>query len=383
MKQKHVDFGEFELTQIMLVVGTRPEVIKMAPVMDGLRKIKASFVFVHTGQHYDYNMSRKMIEDLRLPSPDYSFKLRISSPTEIMAQMMLKLRKVMLKEGTRLVLVEGDTNTIAAAALTALKMGARIGHVESGLRSRDWRMPEEHNRIMVDHISDLLFAPTLDAGSNLATEHVHGRVFVTGNTVIDAVVKYMPLAEKTSRVLETISYKQFVLVTAHRAENVDNPVVLKELVETLVDAPFPIVFPAHPRTVKRLHEFDLYSKIARSANVQVLPPAGYLDLLLLMKKCEAILTDSGGLQEETTAPPIRKRLVVFRKRTERPEAVKAGFARVAGVTKTGALRALNMMLSDNTELPPRSPYGNGRAGDKIANKGMLFLRTLGRQRSPT
>jgi UDP-N-acetylglucosamine 2-epimerase (non-hydrolysing) len=363
----------------MLVAGTRPEVIKMAPVVRGLCRIGAEFAFVQTGQHYDYNMSGKMIEDLQLPSPDYSFKLRISSPIEIMAQMMLKLRKVMLKEGTRLVLVEGDTNTIAAAALTALKVGVRIGHVESGLRSRDWRMPEEHNRIMVDHISDLLFAPTLHARSNLATEHVHGRIFVTGNTVIDTVIQYMPLAEKVSRALDTISYKRFVLVTAHRAENVDDPVVLKELVETLIRAPFPVVFPAHPRTVKRLHEFGLYSKIARSGNVQILPPAGYLDLLLLMKRCEVILTDSGGLQEEATAPPIRKPVVVFRKRTERPEAVKAGFARVAGVTRTGALRALNMMLSHNRRLPTKSPYGNGRAGERIANMTLLFLELLQRQ----
>jgi UDP-N-acetylglucosamine 2-epimerase (non-hydrolysing) len=347
----------------------------MAPVIHGLQRVAADFTLVHTGQHYDYNMSGKMIEDLQLPSPDYSFKLRVSSPIELMAQMMLNLRKVMLKEGTRLVLVEGDTNTIAAAALTALKVGVKIGHVESGLRSRDWRMPEEHNRIMVDHISDLLFAPTMDARSNLAAEHVHGRVFVTGNTVIDAVIHYMPLAEKVSRALERISYKQFVLVTAHRAENVDDPVVLKELVETLIRAPFPVVFPAHPRTLKRLREFSLYSKIMRSANVQLLPPAGYLDMLLLMRKCEAILTDSGGLQEEATAPPIRKPVVVFRKRTERPEAVKARFAQVAGVTRTGALRAINMTLSGNRRLPTRSPYGNGRAGDKITRETTLYLNS--------
>lgn len=269
MKRKPVELRGVRIDRIMLVVGTRPEVIKMAPVIHGLRKNRATFTFVHTGQHYDYNMSRKMIDDLRLPSPDYSFKLRIASPIEIMAQMMLNLRRVMLKEGTRLVLVEGDTNTIAAAALTALKMRVRIGHVESGLRSRDWRMPEEHNRIMVDHISDLLFAPTQDARKNLATEHVHGQVFVTGNTVIDAVMQNLNLAQKVSRVLETISYKQFVLVTAHRAENVDDPIVLKELVQTLIHAPLPIVFPAHPRTVKKLHQFGLYPMIKRSANVQV------------------------------------------------------------------------------------------------------------------
>jgi UDP-N-acetylglucosamine 2-epimerase (non-hydrolysing) len=359
----------------MVVVGTRPEVIKMAPVMKGLRKIGAKFAFVHTGQHYDYNMSKKIIQDLRLSPPDYSFKLRISSPVELMAQMMLKLRRVIFKEGTRLVLVEGDTNTIVAAALAALKMGVKIAHVESGLRSRDWRMPEEHNRIVVDHISDLLFAPTQQAKSNIVAEHVHGAIFVTGNTVIDTAIQYEALAEKTSRVLELISHNRFILATAHRAENVDDPIVLNEFVETLLQAPFPVVFPAHPRTVKRLHQFGLYSKMVRSPNVQILPPAGYLDMLLLMKKCEAILTDSGGLQEEVTAPTIRKPVVVFRKMTERPEAVTAEFARVAGVSKTSALRALNMMLSSNRKLPTVSPYGNGRAGEKIAKKTILFLES--------
>lgn len=365
------------MTRILLAVGTRPEIIKMAPIIHGLRRARADFTFLHTGQHYDYNLSRKMIKDLRLPSPDHSFKLTASSPISQIAQMITKLAPVIFKERTRIILVEGDTNTILAAALAAVKMGIKIGHVESGLRSRDWRMPEEHNRIMVDHISDLLFAPTHDAEKNLRAERVHGRIFVTGNTVIDAALQYVPLAEKTSRVLEKIPYTQFILATAHRAENVDDPLVLKELVETLIKAPFPVVFPAHPRTVKRLHQFGLYSKITRSANVQVIPPAGYLDLLLLMKRCEAILTDSGGLQEEATAPSIRKPVVVFRKRTERPEAVRAGFARVAGVTSVGALRTLNTMLSRKRRLPARSPYGSGKSGLKIVGKTMLFLRESG------
>ena len=366
------------MTKIMLVVGTRPEVIKMAPVMHGLRKIGADFVFVHTGQHYDYNLSKKMIEDLQLRSPDYTFKLRGSSPVEQMTQIMLSLASVLTNERTRIISVEGDTNTIVAAALAALKMGVKIAHVESGLRSRDWRMPEEHNRIMVDHVSDLLFAPTMDSKVNLSSEHVHGKVFVTGNTAIDAVMRYVPLAEKVSRILETVRYTRFILTTAHRAENVDDPVVLKELVGTLTRAPLPVVFPVHPRTVKRLRQFGLYSKITDSANVQVLPPVGYLDLLLLMKRCEAILTDSGGLQEEATASSIRKPVVVFRKHTERPEAVRAGFAKVAGVTKIGALRSLGVMLSPDKRLPARSPYGDGKAGDRIASKTMLYVKALER-----
>ena len=361
----------------MVAMGTRPEIIKMGPIIHALQETAADFTIIHTGQHYDYNMSRKMIEDLELPSPNHTLRLASSSPVNQMAEMMAKLAPIIAKERPRIVLVEGDTNTILAAGLAALKMGVKLGHVESGLRSRDWRMPEEHNRIMVDHVSDVLFAPTIDSERNLRAEHVHGTIFVTGNTVIDAALQYMPLAEKRSKALEAVRYSRFILATAHRAENVDDPLVLKELVDAFMKAPFPVVFPAHPRTVKRLHQFGLYSRIRGSENVQVTPPAGYLDLLLLMKRCEAILTDSGGLQEEATAPSIRKPVVVFRKRTERPEAVRAGFARVAGVTSAGALRTLDAMLRRKRLLPTRSPYGSGKSGQKIVNKTMLFLRAYG------
>lgn len=264
------------MTRILLTVGTRPEIIKMGPVIHALQKAAADFTFVHTGQHYDYSMSRKMIEDLELPSPGHTFRLASSSPVNQMAEMMTKLAPIIYKERARIVLVEGDTNTVVAVALAALKMGIKVAHVESGLRSRDWRMPEEHNRIMVDHVSDVLFAPTSDSERNLRAEHVHGKIFVTGNTVIDAALQYMPIAEKTSKALKTIHYSRFILATAHRAENVDDPLVLKELVETLIKAPFPVVFPAHPRTVKRLRQFGLYSRITGSANVQVIPPPDIL-----------------------------------------------------------------------------------------------------------
>ena len=186
----------------------------------------------------------------------------------------------------------------------------------------------------------------------------------------------MPIAEKKSRILERIKNTHFILATAHRAENVDDPLVLNALVDTLIHAPCPVVFLPHPRTVRQLNRFSLHSKLARATNVEVLPPAGYLDLLVLMKKCDAILTDSGGLQEEATAPQIRKPVVVFRNRTDRPEAVRAGFAVLAGVTRTGALKALKLTLSSSRKLPLKSPYGNGRAGKKIVSHVLGFGKAL-------
>ena len=227
-------------------------------------------------------------------------------------------------------------------------------------------MPEEHNRRIVDHISDLLFAPTETAKKNLENEQVHGAIYVTGNTVMDAVAQHMPLAEKKSNVMNEIRYDEFILATTHRAENVDDPDVLTDFIEVFMEAPFPVVFPAHPRTVNRLKEFNLYGKLSASKNVQLLPPLGYFDFLVLMKNCKLIMTDSGGLQEEATAPQIRKPVLVLRISTERPEAVKAGFAVVAGTEKKKIQRKLHKLLANWPPLNKHSPYGKGDAGEKIA-----------------
>jgi UDP-N-acetylglucosamine 2-epimerase (non-hydrolysing) len=280
---------------------------------------------------------------------------------------MTKLKEVIKKEDPRLLLIEGDTNSVSAAALTGLKMGVKIGHVEAGLRSYDWRMPEEHNRIIVDHISDLLFAPTDRARENLERENVHGRIYVTGNTVIDAVVQHMPLAERSSKIIDKIRFSEYILMTAHRAENVDDPNVLKNLAEVCIDSPLPVVFPVHPRTAKRLKEYGLYNILKRCSNVQLLPPVGYLDFLMLMKHCKLILTDSGGLQEEATAPCIKKKVLVLRLSTERPEAVEKGFAKVVGVDKDVILQSIKEELNSNNPLSYETPFGDGNAGRRIVD----------------
>lgn len=349
---------------VVVVTGTRPEIIKMAPVLRELRKRRVPTVFVHCGQHYDYCMAEQFIEELELPAPDYFFKVRAAFPTFQMTRIMAQMDAVLKKTEPAIVLVEGDTNTVLAAALTANKRGVPVGHVEAGLRSFDLRMPEEHNRRLADHISAFLFAPTERAKANLLRENVWGKIFVTGNTVIDAVNQHLPLAEKKSRILEKIKFEKFVLATAHRAENVDDLAVLKNFIGAFAESPLPVVYPMHPRTKKRLSQNKLLAQVRKQRNIQILPPVGYLDFLVLMKKCELIVTDSGGIQEEATAPAIRKPVLVIRLSTERQEAVEAGFAKVVGTEKTNILNAIKATLASKKELPKDSPFGDGHAAEK-------------------
>lgn len=349
----------------MVVVGTRPEIVKMAPIIRALKKHQLPFSFVHCGQHYDFNMSQQFIEDLELPQPDFSFKIRTSSPNEQTAQIMLHMDKLLKQLLPSIVLVEGDTNTVLAAALAANKREIPVGHVEAGLRSFDLRMPEEHNRRLTDHISTFLFAPTKTSEANLRKENVWGKIFITGNTVIDAVAQHLSIAERKSTIMEQIHFDEFALATSHRAENVDNFNVLKNIMETLQQSALPIVYLMHPRTRKRLRQNGLLSGVLKCKNIQVFPPLGYLDFLVLMRQCKLILTDSGGIQEEATASTIRKPVLVMRLSTERPEAVEAGFAKVVGTDKNKILLAVSEALTKNQDLPKVSPYGNGDSAERI------------------
>lgn len=349
----------------MVVIGTRPEIIKMAPIIRALQENAKSYVFVHCGQHYDFNMSETFIQELELPKPDYGFKVRAYSPGVQTGRILTLVERVVKRVKPRVVLVEGDTNGVLASALAAVKLDVQVGHIEAGLRSFDLRMPEEHNRRLVDHISTYLFAPTDNSRRNLERESVWGKIYVTGNTVIDAVIQHVALAERKSRIMDAIRFKSFALVTAHRAENVDDPGVLRNFAEAFAEAPVPVVYPIHPRSKKRLVQQKLWRKLSRAENVQLLPPASYFDFLVLMRNCEMIITDSGGIQEETTAPPIRKPVLVIRLSTERPEAVAAGFAKVVGVEKNGILEGIEKALGTKKGLPKASPYGDGSAAKRI------------------
>lgn len=257
---------------VVVVAGTRPEIIKMAPIIRALKKAKLPSIFIHCGQHYEYNMAQQFIENLELPTPDYSFKIEATSPAGQTAEIIMKIDQVLEKTEPSIVLVEGDTNSVLAAAIAANKRFIPIGHVEAGLRSYDFRMPEEYNRRLTDHMSEYLFAPTERAKTNLITENIWGKIYITGNTAIDAVLQHLPIAERKSDIMLKIPFKTFALATAHRAENVDNVSVLESFMDVFSKATIPIVYPMHPRTKKRLKENNMLGQMEDLKNLLILPP---------------------------------------------------------------------------------------------------------------
>jgi UDP-N-acetylglucosamine 2-epimerase (non-hydrolysing) len=344
-----------------IVLGTRPEIIKLAPLIKKLGKKRCSVIF--TGQHYDHKMSIQFIEQLQLPKPDYSLKINHSNPNLQISEIILKLSKILAKENPDTVIVQGDTNTVLAAGITSLKSNIPVSHVEAGLRSNDWRMPEEHNRIEIDHISELLFAPTQISKHNLISEKVHGKIFVTGNTVIDAINYFTKISKKQSKL--SFEMKDFALLTLHRSENVDNKQILSSILKGILDSNQNFIFPLHPRTLKQLHNFNLYTKLKQSKNICMFDSVGYFEILELMKNCQYIVTDSGGIQEEATAPSIRKKVVIVRKTTDRPEAISSGFSELAGISYNKILKTLKK-TSKNPSVPKKkSPYGDGKSSEII------------------
>ena len=351
--------------KIAYVFGTRPEIIKLAPIIKKTTSKNSSLIF--TGQHYDFDMSLRFIEDLGLRSPDFTMKLtKLQNNTSDRAtqtgEIILKLAKILSEVSPDSVVVQGDTNTVLAAAITSIKCGIPISHVEAGLRSYDWRMPEEHNRIAVDHVSELLFAPTKQTATILKNEHVHGTIHVTGNTSIDAVSEFIKKAEKKSKL--NIDY-DFILTTIHRGENVDNKKTLQSIISGLLNSKGSFVFPIHPRTVNRLKEFGLYEKIKASNKIKLISSVGYFDMLYLMKKCTFILTDSGGIQEEATSPLISKKVIIARKSTDRQEAVDAGLAEIIGTNSKKISQSINKTLDNPSLISKKTPYGNGTSSNQI------------------
>ncbi len=346
--------------KIAIVMGTRPEIIKLAPIIEGIPKRSCTTVF--TGQHYEYKMGLQFFDQLGVRMPDHTLVMARSTPAVQTGQMMAKLAGILREIKPDAVMVQGDTNTVLAGAICSLKMGIPVCHVEAGLRSFDWRMPEEHNRIVADHISELLFAPTNLARLNLRRECVHGRILVTGNTSLDSIKKYSRISAARSSL--DVDYGDFILLTLHRAENVDDRGSLRMVVGAICDSKKRIIFPVHPRTRKRLKEYGLLGRLAASKHVTMLDAVGYFEMLELMKGCAFILTDSGGIQEEATAPQILKKTFVIRKTTDRQEAVRSGFSRLVGVSRKEIASAIrNGHLHKIPKKP--SPYGDGNSAARI------------------
>ncbi len=366
-----VTFSETDL--LLLVVGTRPEIIKMASVIDSLRTLSLDFELVHTMQHYDWEMSGQFMQELGYQKPDYTLNVGSGTQAKQTAAGMIGVERLALRSAPSAIVVQGDTNTVLAAAIAGVKLRIPVCHVEAGLRSYDFRMPEEHNRRIVDHVSSLLFSPTTHAARTLRGEKVWGRILVTGNTVIDACLRFLNRAVSSSTILNHEEPSDFAFATFHRAENVDHPNSLRTIVKVLASCPVRVVFPVHPRTMSRLRQYGLLRRLMNSRNVRLLRPLDYFDTLTLMKHSSFVLTDSGGIQEEITSPNIRKYAFVLRKTTDRPESVRAGFAKVVGVDDAEAIiRHVKSFVKNGESLPNRSPYGNGQAGLNVAEGLKLY-----------
>lgn len=348
--------------KLSIICGTRPDIIKLSPVIRYCFKNNIPYTLIHSGQHYDHEMDGVFFDDLDIPKPDINLKASYESNLDGLDQtavMMNKFKKAFTEEFVDIVVVLGDTNTALAASLIARRMRLKLAHIESGLRSYDWRMQEEHNRVMIDHISDLKFAPTQVAASNLMRENIpKNTIYLTGNTIVDAVQQNLNISYKKSRVLDKLGLKQkFILFTSHRPENVDDPQRLALVIEgvsKLADNfEHKVIFPIHPRTLKKLSEFS----IKPSKKIKVIDPPGYLDFLMLENAASLIITDSGGIQEEACI--LKRPCVTIRETTERPETLNIGCNVLAGIQPESILRNANEMLGKSISY--KNVFGDGKS----------------------
>jgi len=349
---------------IVHAVGARPNFVKLAPVFDGLAQL-GSFrqLLVHTGQHYDPRLSDHVLDDLGLPVPDRHLGVGSGTHAEQTGRIMIAFEQVLLKEQPDLVVVAGDVNSTLACALAAAKLGIPLAHIESGLRSFDWTMPEELNRVLTDRLSTLLFTHSPEASENLAREGIDpDRVHFVGNTMIDSLLRLVDRARERAawRELE-LEPGAYLLVTLHRPSNVDDPGRLSAIVDALVElgASHEIVFSVHPRTAAALDQAGASERLA--AAVRVLGPLGYLDFLSLETAARAMLTDSGGIQEEAAALGIH--CYTFRANTERPITIEVGANTLLG-EDPAAIRKIR--LDEQPPAPREIPLWDGRAGERTA-----------------
>jgi len=336
----------------------------MSPIIRYCEEHSIDYFVVHTNQHYSYEMDKVFFEELNLAEAKYNLGIGSASQGQQTGMMLGGIEDVFEKEAPDIVLVEGDTNTVLAGALAASKMHIPVGHVEAGLRSYDRRMPEEINRVLTDHISDYLFAPTGISKENLAREGVLNGVHVVGNTIVDATYQNLKIASKRSMVLEELGVgdNDYFLITLHRAENVDDKETLDRILTAfnrLSDAyNVPLVFPIHPRTRKMIDRFGLGSMLDC---MMIIEPVGYLDFLILEKRAKLILTDSGGVQEEACILSVP--CVTLRDNTERPETLNIGSNVLIDVEKNEIMECVKKMMG--REKNWKNPFGDGRTGDKI------------------
>ena len=362
--------------KLAFIFGTRPEIIKMSPLIRQCIEDKIPFFSIHTGQHYTHNMSELFLEELKLPEPYYNLEIKSKAPYkqgDHTGRMMMELEDILLKEMPTTVLVHGDTNTTLAGALVTSKISTtrsftgfdiKLAHVEAGLRSYDRTMPEEINRVIVDHLSDYLFVPTENAKNTALGEGiVPSKIFVTGNTIVDALYYGLKTAGNENNFLtqNDLTKGNYILLTLHRQENVDDEKRITEIIAAVEKSAkefgLPIIFPIHPRTVKMLKKFKI--KIGKA--VKLVQPCGFLEFLELEANAAIVFTDSGGLQEESCV--LRVPCVTLRTTTERPETVEVGANIIAGVDPNDIIEAARVMIAKDKNWI--NPFGDGTSAKII------------------
>ncbi len=356
--------------KIICVVGTRPNFIKIAPLIKEMEKhSEINNLLAHTGQHYDKEMSRLFFDDLEIPKPDINLGVGSASDSTQTANIMIGLEKVFLKEKPDLVVVVGDVNSTLAAALTAAKCKIKVAHVESGLRSFDRTMPEELNRILTDRISDFLFTTEESANRNLANEGIDkNKVFFVGNVMIDSLLSHREKAKK-SKILSKLNIKrsEYAVLTLHRPSNVDNKKSLEQVIDILdkIQQKIKVVFPIHPRTLKNINKFKLDEQLKNQKNLIITEPLGYLDFLALMSNSRFVLTDSGGIQEETTVLGVP--CITMRKSTERPVTVEQGTNVLVSTDKSKIIESAHKLINGYNPKGRIPKLWDGKAAQRIVN----------------
>ena len=352
--------------RVLSVVGARPNFMKLAPVDRALVKHGVEHVIVHTGQHYDPGMSDAFFEELWIPAPDHHLGVGSGSHAQQTAAVMQRLEPLLLELVPDLVLVYGDVNSTVAAALVAAKLRVRVGHVEAGLRSGDWTMPEEINRVVTDRLSDVLFLPSRDAAENLSAEGVAAeRMHFVGNVMIDTLCWALPQAQALDApARHGVAGRPYAVVTLHRPSNVDDPVVLGELLDALgrLAAKLPVLFPVHPRTRNRIDGLGKLRVAGRK--LELLEPLGYLEMLGLVAGAALVVTDSGGLQEETTYLGVP--CITVRPNTERPITCTHGTNRLVLPRRDALLAAAERALARRSPVRPVIERWDGQAAGRIA-----------------
>lgn len=353
---------------ISLILGTRPQIIKSAPIIDQALKQGLDIRVIHTGQHYDYELSKIFFEKFDLPNPYVNLNVGSGSHAYQTAEIMLRLEKVLTNLKPSIVIVPGDTNSALASALVAVKLGMKVAHVEAGARSYDMSMPEEVNRRLIDHMSFLLFSVSERCVRNLEMENVFGKIYMSGDTLFDIFMKQMPIAYNSKVLEENDIPREYIVLTLHRAENVDDPKRLGSIIKAItLLRDMMVIFPVHPRTLNRLSSYNFLKKLKESKHIRLLKPLDYHDMLKLMSEAKLILTDSGGIQKE--AFWLKVPCVTLRENTEWMETVELGANFLVGYDINRIVTTVRTLFN-NTSIRNRiknlpNPYGDGRAAAKI------------------